>query len=142
MAGGSLVPVFACAAGSGELAEQFGVGQDEPAQQRAVHDGQEIGTREAVQQERVTVLLQCPQQPADRFAHLPLEDRGEQLLPGLPVQVDGALADVGAAGDIVDGHPPVAVAQQEVRRHVQDPRGPCLALGWLGESIVRHLCSI
>jgi hypothetical protein len=33
-----------------EAAEQFLVAKDEPAQERAIHDGQEVGASHAVQQ--------------------------------------------------------------------------------------------
>jgi hypothetical protein len=71
----------------------------------------------------------------ERLEHLPLEDRLEQVIAGLPMQVDGALADVGVACDVVDGDPPVAVAEQKLGGDVQDPRGACLAVAGIVEAV-------
>jgi hypothetical protein len=38
-----------------------------------------------------------------------------------PVQVDRALADAGAGGDVLDRHPPVPVAQHQLGRRVENP---------------------
>nr|BFE81161.1 hypothetical protein GCM10020093_037620 [Planobispora longispora] len=76
-----------------------------------------------MQQAPARILSQRLPQLVERVADLALEDRAEQLLAGLPVQVDGALADVRPGGHVVDGHPPVAVARQQIGGHVEDQPG-------------------
>jgi hypothetical protein len=128
----------------GQLAQQFRVGQEHRPEQRPTHDGQKPAAGQAVQPPGSRVLPQDPEQFGERLEHLPLEDRPEQVIAGLPVQVDGALADVGVAGDVVDGDPPVAVAEQELGGDLEDLRGACLAVAGVAESATgrAHACMI
>jgi hypothetical protein len=58
------------------------------------------------------VLSQSSEQLIESGEHLPLEDSAEQLVASLPMQLDGALANICPTGDVVDGDPPVAEAEQ------------------------------
>lgn len=109
--------------GAGELAEQIRVVQQEAAQQWAVVDGQEVRPRVPVQQAVLRGAAQRAAQFVDSGEDLTGEDRAEQLLAGLPVQVDGAFADGGPGGHVVDGHVAVAAAGQEIGGSVEDPGG-------------------
>ena len=128
----------------GQLAQQLGVGQEQRSEERPAHDGQKPGAGQAVQPPGSRILPQGPEQLLERLEHLPLEDRPEEVIAGLPVQVDGALADVGVAGNVVDGDPPVAVAEQQLGGDLEDPRGACLAVAGVLESVTgrAHACMI
>src|SRR6266581_5646632 len=106
-----MAPLARTAARPSQLAQQFRVSEEQPPEQRPAHDGEEVGACQAVEPPSAWIVPQGLEQPLERLEHLPLEDRLEELSAGLPVQVDSALADVGVVGDVVDGDPPVTVAE-------------------------------
>src|SRR6266536_3208527 len=124
-----MAPLARTAARPGQLAQQFGVSEEQPPEQRPAHDGEKVGACQAVEPPSARVVQQGLDQLLERLEPLPFEDRPEELVAGLPVQVDGAL------GDVVDGDAPVAVAEQELGGDVENPRSARRTVARIVESV-------
>jgi len=101
-------------------------GVQRPAQGPAVHR-EERRAQGRVEGGLARVGVQRGQQVArgpDRVAD---QDPREQVELAREVEVHGALADTGAAGDVLDRHPAVAVGEQQLPRRVQHPCHPAHA---------------